>query len=71
MLKLYGGAPSRASIVHWYLEELGIPYEFVVLRGTSWSETVELTAKPMIKKWVVKVRGELTWSFPKGDGEWL
>ncbi|MEH2353638.1 glutathione S-transferase family protein [Nostoc sp.] len=31
MLKLYGGARSRASIVHWYLEELGIPYEFVKL----------------------------------------
>lgn len=31
MLKLYGGARSRASIVQWYLEELGIPYEFVVL----------------------------------------
>jgi glutathione S-transferase len=31
MLKLYGGARSRASIVHWYLEELGIPYEFVLL----------------------------------------
>lgn len=31
MLKLYGGARSRASIVKWYLEELGIPYEFVLL----------------------------------------
>ena len=31
MLKLYGGARSRASIVQWYLEELGIPYEFVLL----------------------------------------
>lgn len=31
MLKLYGGAFSRASIVKWYLEELGIPYEFVML----------------------------------------
>ncbi|MBN4001870.1 glutathione S-transferase family protein [Nostoc sp. LPT] len=31
MLKLYGGARSRASIVHWYLEELEIPYEFVKL----------------------------------------
>ncbi|MBN3925449.1 glutathione S-transferase family protein [Nostoc sp. NMS4] len=31
MLKLYGGTRSRASIVHWYLEELGIPYEFVKL----------------------------------------
>ncbi|MGF1479925.1 MAG: glutathione S-transferase family protein [Cyanophyceae cyanobacterium] len=31
MLKLYGGARSRASIVQWYLEELGIDYEFVLL----------------------------------------
>jgi glutathione S-transferase len=31
MIKLYGGAFSRASIVHWYLEELGLPYEFVLL----------------------------------------
>ena len=30
-LKLYGGARSRASIVQWYLEELGIPYQFVLL----------------------------------------
>lgn len=31
MLKLYGGARSRASIIQWYLEELGISYEFVML----------------------------------------
>lgn len=31
MLKLYGGALSRASIVQWYLEELQIPYEYVNL----------------------------------------
>jgi glutathione S-transferase len=31
MLKLYGGDRSRASIVKWYLEELGVPYEFVKL----------------------------------------
>ncbi len=31
MLKLYGGAQSRASIVKWYLEELSVPYEFVLL----------------------------------------
>ena len=31
MLKLYGGARSRASIVQWYLEELNIPYEFILL----------------------------------------
>jgi len=31
MLKLYGGVFSRASIVKWYLEEIGVPYEFVTL----------------------------------------
>lgn len=31
MLKLYGGTFSRASIVLWYLEELAIPYEFVLV----------------------------------------
>ncbi|MEO1132477.1 MAG: glutathione S-transferase family protein [Cyanobacteria bacterium J06639_1] len=31
MLKLYGGQRSRASIVQWYLEELGVPYEFCTL----------------------------------------
>lgn len=31
MLKLYGGARSRASIVQWYLEELAVPYEFILL----------------------------------------
>jgi glutathione S-transferase len=31
MLELYGGARSRASIVQWYLEELELPYEFVML----------------------------------------
>lgn len=31
MLKLYGGSRSRASIVQWYLEELGLNYEFVIL----------------------------------------
>lgn len=31
MLKLYGGAFSRASIVKIYLEELQLPYEFVML----------------------------------------
>ncbi|WAL58799.1 glutathione S-transferase family protein [Thermocoleostomius sinensis] len=31
MLKLYGGARSRASIVQWYLEELSVPYEYISL----------------------------------------
>jgi glutathione S-transferase len=31
MIQLYGGQFSRASIVHWYLEELQLPYEFIKL----------------------------------------
>lgn len=31
MLKLYGGARSKAAIVRWYLEELGVPYEFILI----------------------------------------
>ncbi len=31
MIKLYGGTFSRANIVKWYLEELQIPYEFVLI----------------------------------------
>lgn len=30
-LKLYGGQRSRAAIAKWYLEELGLEYEFVLL----------------------------------------
>jgi glutathione S-transferase len=31
VIKLYGGGRSRASIIQWYLEELAVPYEFVLL----------------------------------------
>lgn len=31
MIKLYGGSFSRANIVKWYLEELQLPYEFVLV----------------------------------------
>jgi glutathione S-transferase len=30
-LSLYGGARSRASMVRWYLEEKGIPYQWICL----------------------------------------
>jgi glutathione S-transferase len=29
MIKLYGGTRTRATIVRWYLEELGLPYEYI------------------------------------------
>jgi glutathione S-transferase len=31
MISLYGGARTRAAIVQWYLEELGLPYEYISL----------------------------------------
>jgi glutathione S-transferase len=31
LIKLYGSAFSRAVIVEWYLRELGIPYEFMMV----------------------------------------
>jgi len=31
MLKLYGAQRSRATLVQWYLQELGVPYEDVIL----------------------------------------
>lgn len=39
MLKLYGGARSRASIVQWYLEELGVEYEFILLDMQAGEQT--------------------------------
>jgi glutathione S-transferase len=29
MIKLYGGPRTRAGVVYWYLEELGIPYQAI------------------------------------------
>jgi glutathione S-transferase len=52
MLKLYGGARSRASIVQWYLEELGVPYEFVLLNMMEKGEHLQpefLAINPMGK----------------------
>ncbi|HEY9669462.1 MAG TPA: glutathione S-transferase N-terminal domain-containing protein, partial [Coleofasciculaceae cyanobacterium] len=51
MLKLYGGARSRASIVQWYLEELGIPYEYVLLdmQAGEHRQTQYLEINPMGK----------------------
>lgn len=31
MIKLYGGSRSRASIIQWYLEEIKVEYEFVLV----------------------------------------
>lgn len=49
MLKLYGGALSRASIVQWYLEELQVPYEYVLLdmQAEAHKQPEFLTINPM------------------------
>ena len=51
MLKLYGGVRTRASIVQWYLEELGAPYEFVLLdmEAGEHQQPEFLTINPMGK----------------------
>lgn len=51
MLKLYGGARSRASIVQWYLEELEVPYEFILLdmQAGAHTEPEFLAINPMGK----------------------
>lgn len=50
-MKLYGGARSRASIVQWYLEEIGVSYEFVLLdiQGGANLEPEFLAVNPMGK----------------------
>ena len=51
MLKLYGSARSRAAIVQWYLEELGLPYEFVKLdmQAAEHRQPAYLAINPMGK----------------------
>lgn len=50
-LKLYGGALSRASIVEWYLEELQIPYEYILLdmQAEEHKQPEFLAINPMAK----------------------
>ncbi len=49
MLKLYGGALSRASIVQWYLEELQVLYEYLLLdmHAEAHKQPQFLTINPM------------------------
>ncbi len=37
MLKLYGAPLTRSSMIQWYLEEVGVPYEYVALDYQSGS----------------------------------
>lgn len=51
MLKLYGGNRTRATIVRWYLEELGLPYEYISLdlQGGEHRKPEFLALNPMGK----------------------
>jgi glutathione S-transferase len=51
MLKVYGGPRTRADIVHWYLEELGVPYESVAvdLQGKAQRKPEYLAINPFGK----------------------
>jgi len=54
-LQLYGGALSRAAIVQWYLEELQVPYEFVMvdMRAGAHFQPGFLALNPMGKSPVI------------------
>lgn len=51
MLRLYGVERSRAAIVCWYLEELAIPYEFILLdiQAGDLSQPTFLAINPFAK----------------------
>lgn len=61
MIKLYGGKRSRAAIVQWYLEELALSYEFVLLdmEAGEHRQSAFLAINPMGKVPAL-VDGELT-----------
>ncbi len=61
MIKLYGGSRSRASIIKWYLEEIGIEYEFLLLdmEAKEHLQPPFLQLNPMGKVPVI-VDGDLT-----------
>ncbi len=63
MLKLYGGARSRASIVQWYLEELGVPYAYVLLdmQTGQHKEPDFLTINPFGKVPAIEENGYRLW----------
>lgn len=50
-LKVYGSTQSRAAIVHWYLTELGVPYEYVFidLQAEEQKQPEYLSINPMGK----------------------
>jgi glutathione S-transferase len=63
MLKLYGGARSRASIVQWYLEELDVPYEYVLLdmQAGQHKEPEFLEINPFAKVPAIEEDGYRLW----------
>jgi hypothetical protein len=54
MLKLYGGKFSRALIVHWYLEGVGLPYELVKLEMMP---GVDLSGYPVVMAYLHQIFG--------------
>ncbi len=51
MIKLYGGPRTRGTLVQWYLEELGVPYELITLnlQGGDHKKPEYLAIHPMGK----------------------
>lgn len=63
MIKLYGGKRSRAAIAQWYLEELKVPYEFVLLdmENGEHRKSEFLAINPMGKVPAIEDNGFSVW----------
>ncbi|WP_055074457.1 glutathione S-transferase family protein [Pseudanabaena sp. 'Roaring Creek'] len=63
MIKLYGGARSRAAIIKWYLEELETPFEFQLLdlKGGEHLQPEFLAINPFGKVPAIDDDGLIVW----------
>ncbi len=63
MIKLYGSGFSRASIVKWYLEELHLPYEFILveIRKGEQFQPEYLALHPFAKVPTIDDNGFILW----------
>lgn len=63
MIKLYGSAFSRAAIVKWYLEELHLPYEFILveIRKGEQFQPGYLALNPFAKVPTIDDNGFILW----------